>query len=83
MKRKGSKMNTHAGNGHTCGECCRGEWNMNNFNYNGKPFLCYCEHSTYAYSPRRACCTCFDNTPACECFKDGERPNWRKKGGRV
>ena len=22
----------------------------------------------------------FDNTPACECFKEGERQNWKTKG---
>lgn len=67
----------------TCGECEKGEWNTDCLNYRGEPFQIYCEHSTYAYSPRRACGTCFDNTPACECFKAGERPNWRTKGGRV
>ena len=68
--------------GHTCGECAKGEWNTDCFNYRGEPFQIYCEHSTYAYSPRRACGTCFDNTPACECFKAGERPSWRTKGGK-
>ena len=80
LKKKEIEKNKHAGCGHTCGECAKGEWNTDCFNYMGEPFQIYCEHSTYAYSPRRACGTCFDNTPACECFKAGERPIWRTKG---
>ena len=83
MAQRKTKIPVHAGYGHTCGECAKGEWNTDCFNYIGEPFQIYCEHSTYAYSPRRACGTCFDNTPACECFKAGERPSWRTKGGRV
>lgn len=67
----------------TCGECKRGEWNTDSFNYRGEPFQIYCEHSTYAYSKKRACGTCFDDTPACECFEAGKRPNWITKGGKA
>lgn len=75
MKIKVTKSNTHAGTGRTCGECAKGEWNTDCFNYRGEPFQIYCEHSTYAYSPRRACGTCFDNTPACSQFKEGGKKN--------
>lgn len=67
----------------TCGECGCGEWCTNSFDYRGEPFMIYCEHSKYAYSRRRKCGTCFSDTAACECFKAGERPSWRTKGGRV
>lgn len=66
-----------------CGECRLGEWNADSFNYKGEPFMIYCEHSTYAYSKRRACGTCFGNTRACTKFEEGEKPNWREKGGAV
>ena len=78
MKRKGARVNMHAGTGRTCGECCRGEWNMNNFNYKGKPFLCYCEHSTHAKT-KDGRGVCYDNTEACRQFKDGSK----KKGGTL
>lgn len=83
MAKRKTKSQANAWDGHTCGECANGEWNTDCFNYLGEPFEIYCEHSTYAYSPRRACGTCFGNTPACECFKAGERPSWRTKGGMV
>jgi len=79
MAQRRVKSPAHAGCGHTCGECARGEWRTDNLNYRGEPFQIYCEHSTFAYSQRRACGTCLDSTPACECFKIGERLNWKKK----
>lgn len=83
MKRKVTKANTHAGTGRTCGECCRGEWCTDSFNYKGEPFMIYCPHSTYAHSRSHGCGTCFDNTVSCAKFDAGERPNWRMKGGMV
>ena len=77
MAQRKMKSQVHAWDGHTCGECAKGEWNTDCFNYRGEPFQIYCEHSTYAYSPRRACGTCFDNTPACEHFVQGKRGGWK------
>lgn len=62
----------------TCGECARGEWNMENLNYKGCPFLIYCEHTDYARQPNNGRRVCFDSTPACDKFTPGT-----KKGGRV
>lgn len=67
----------------TCGECKCGEWCTDSFNYKGVSFMIYCPYSTYAYSRRRDCGTCFNDTPACTKFEAGDRPNWRTKGGRV
>ena len=66
----------------TCGECGRGCWNEWNLNYKGNRFYGYCEHATFAKT-RDGRGLFLDNSPACECFKAGERPNWRTKGGRV
>ena len=82
-KKKEIEKKKHAGSGHVCGECAKGEWNTDSFNYKGEPFQIYCEHSTYAYSPRRACATCLDDTQACKLFKAGARANWKTKGGMV
>ena len=82
-KGRARKVVTHADTGRTCGECRCGEWCTNNFNYKGEPFMIYCPHSTYVYSRAKGCGTCFDNTAACAKFDEGERPNWRTKGGRV
>lgn len=60
--------------GKTCGECARVCWNECNFDYQGKPFLIYCENSTYART-RDGRGVCYDNTTACENFIIG------KKGG--
>ena len=72
MAQRKMKSPVHAGDVHTCGECCRGEWNMNNFNYNGKPFMIYCEHSTYAKT-KDGRGVCFDDTEACNQFKEGKK----------
>ena len=40
----------HAGTGHTCGECVKGHYNLMNFNYEGKPFMIYCEHGERGFS---------------------------------
>lgn len=45
---------------------------MNNFNYEGKPFLCYCEHGTYAKT-KDGRGVCYDNTEACRQFKEGKK----------
>lgn len=82
-KWRARKVVTHAETVRTCGECKCGEWNTDSFNYKGEPFQIYCEHSTYAYSKLRECGTCFDDTPACRLFQEGERANWRTKGGRI
>lgn len=74
MAQRKTKSPVHAGDGHTCGECAKGEWNTDCFNYRGKPFLIYCEYSTYART-RDGRGVCYDNTTACENFIVG------KKGG--
>lgn len=73
----------HAGTGHTCGECVNGRYNLANFNYEGKPFMIYCEHGERGYSHVEKSNVTYAYYAACECFKSGERPNWRTKGGRV
>lgn len=70
---------THAGTGRICSECRNGKWSVNNFNYNGEPFLIYCEYSTYAYNRRMRCGYCYGNTAACKEFIAGEKPDWRKE----
>ena len=64
--------------GRTCSECRCGCWNRENLNYQRKPFIIYCEHSTYAHT-KAGMGVCFDNTPACGCFEEGEKT----KGGEV
>ena len=73
----------HAGTGHTCGECVNGRYNLANFNYDGKPFMIYCENGERGYSHIEKSNVTYADCAACECFKAGERPNWRTKGGRV
>lgn len=76
IAKKGRKLVAvvvHAGTGHYCGECSHGEWNDIYRDYQGKPFLIYCEHATYAYSPKRQMPTCFADTKACERFVAGEK----------
>lgn len=75
-EKRGRKPGTqHPGIGHVCGECARGVWNDICFDYQGKPFLIYCEYATYAYSPRMGMPTCFADHAACRHFEEG------KKGG--
>lgn len=73
--KNGETVKRNNWDGYTCGECAHGEWNDVHFDYKGQPFLIYCEHSQYAYSPRRQCATCYSDTAACEHFIEG------KKGG--
>lgn len=73
----------HAGTGHTCGECVNGRYNLANFNYDGKPFMIYCENGERGYSHIEKSNVTYADCAACECFKAGDRPNWRTKGGMV
>lgn len=58
---------------HTCGECRHGLWCGAYFDYQGKPFLIYCERSSYAYSKRVQENSCLACTPACKFFEAGEK----------
>lgn len=75
MAKRKTEKKTHAGTGHVCAECRKGAWNYENLNYEGKPFIIYCGHSTYAHT-RAGIGLCLDNTPACDCFEEG-----KKEGG--
>ena len=78
-KRKVVKLNTHAGTGRTCVECCRGEWNMNNLNYKGKPFMIYCEHGNRGYSHVEKSNVTYEDLAACEHFVQGKRGDGNEK----
>lgn len=67
---------THAGTGHTCGQCARGTWNAENRDYTGAPFMIYCEHGTQGYSKRVRQFVTYKDCEACENYKKGQR-----KGG--
>lgn len=56
----------------TCGECALGEWNMENRNYQGDPFIGYCEHAKFGHSKDDRG-VFLDNTPACTFFEAGEK----------
>lgn len=56
----------------TCGECALGEWNMENRNYQGDPFIGYCEHAKFGHSKDDRG-VFLDNTPACAFFESGEK----------
>ena len=63
---------THAGTGHTCGQCVNGMWNKENRDYTGVPFMIYCENSTYSKTKDWRG-VCYDNTEACGQFKEGQK----------
>ena len=73
MKRKGTKTNTHAGTGRTCGECVQGHYNLANFNYEGKPFMIYCEHGERGFSLVKKLNVTYADCAACENFVQGKR----------
>lgn len=79
-KTKTKAAQVHAGTGHTCGQCAHGRWNLDCRDYQGRPFLIYCEHATYAYSPREKCNTCYGDHQACAHFIQGEK---KTKGGQL
>lgn len=54
----------------TCCECALGEWNMENRNYKGEPFIGYCEHAKFGHSKDDRG-VFLDNTPACTFFEAG------------
>ena len=64
----------HAGTGHVCGECARGEWNTENRNWKKEVFFGYCERATFARTPDGRG-VFLDNTPACEIFQAGAKRN--------
>lgn len=66
-------IKSHAGTGHTCGECMLGIWNEDNFDYQGKPFLIYCIYATYAYNKRAGMPVSMSHHDACPNFVQGER----------
>ena len=74
---------THTGTGRTCRECCRGAWNMSNFNYKGKPFMIYCEHGERGYSHVDKLNVTYEDCAACENFKAGDRTSRKIKGGNI
>lgn len=82
MAQRKTKSPAHAGTGHTCGECARGEWNTKNLNWKMEVFFGYCEHATFARTPDGRG-VFLNDTPACECFLVGEKLNVKKKGGSV
>lgn len=55
-----------------CGECALGEWNMENRNFEGEPFIGYCEHAKFAHS-KDDLRVFLDNTPACTFFEAGKK----------
>lgn len=70
MKQKEIK---HAGTGHECRECRKGEWNDHCFNWRGEPFMIYCKHGEKGYSPAKGCNVTYGDTRACSFFDKGER----------
>ena len=54
----------------TCGECALGEWNTENRNFKGDPFIGYCEHAKFGHSKDDRG-VFLDNTPACTFFESG------------
>ena len=60
----------HAGTGHTCGECARGEYSKKHCNRaaDGHFFLKYCEFSRWARN-RDGQHVCLECSAACENFK--------------
>ena len=67
----------HAGTGHTCGECVKGRYNLANFNYEGKPFMIYCEHGERGYSHIAKSNVTYAYCAACEHFVNGKREGWK------
>lgn len=64
------QSNRHAGTGHICGECARGELSQKQYNrdYQGNPFVKYCPFSNWARN-KDGQKVCLISTPACENFK--------------
>jgi hypothetical protein len=73
MSQRKMKAPTHAGTGYTCGQCARGAYNMENRDYNGAPFLIYCEHGTQGYSKRVRQFVTYKDCSACEHYQQGKR----------
>ena len=74
MAQRKTKSQAHALDGHTCGECARGEWNTENRNWKKEVFFGYCERATFARTPDGRG-VFLDNTPACELFQAGAKRN--------
>lgn len=62
---------------HTCGECVKGRYNLMNFNYEGKPFMIYCEHGERGYSHVAKSNVTYAASASCEYFVQGEREGWK------
>ena len=64
----------HAGAGHTCGECMRGEWAKRELDVNGLPFMAYCHKGKGGYSVRKNSNVTLRGSDACEAFCAGSKP---------
>ena len=73
MAQRKTKSPAHAGDGHTCVECVKGRYNLANFNYEGKPFMIYCEHGNRGYSHVEKSNVTYADFAACEHFVQGKR----------
>ena len=73
MAQRKTKRPVHAGDWHTCGECVKGRYNLENFNYEGKPFMIYCEHGERGYSHIEKSNVTYADCAACEHFVQGKR----------
>ena len=72
MAQRKTKSPVHAGEWHTCGQCARGAYNMENIDYTGAPFLIYCEHGTQGYSKRVRSFVTYKDCDACEHYQQGQ-----------
>ena len=52
---------------------------MNNFNYEGKPFMIYCEHGNRGYSHVEKSNVTYADFAACEHFVQGKRGDGNEK----
>ena len=71
MKRE-KKQISHAGTGHTCGECRHGQW-IDDKDYQGNSFAIHCKYATWAINRIKNIGVCLDVTPACSMFEHGEK----------
>lgn len=69
----------HAGTGHTCGECVKGRYNLANLNYEGKPFMIYCEHGERGYSHVEKLNVTYADCAACDNYRQNKEGNNEKK----
>lgn len=77
MAKRKTKSPVHAGTLHTCGECVKGRYNLANFNYEGKPFMIYCEHGERGFSRIEKSNVTYADCAACEHFVQGKREGWK------